>query len=50
MNEKNCTDCGYCKEFPEHSFCQCSDKGSHELTTYNEAKNCEYYDDDSWMK
>lgn len=49
MDKKSCWDCGYCNEFPEHSFCECQDKGTHELKTYDEAIKCKYYDDDGYI-
>ena len=55
MCGRSCENCGYCKEHLDFSYCNCYERKMKDNTVlknldYNEAKTCEFYDDDSWMK
>ena len=53
MNERDCNDCGYFKDHLHFSYCSCYERKDIPINKeYNcdEAKTCEFYDDDSWMK
>ena len=53
MVDRSCGDCGYCKEHLHFSYCTCTDRKDikvSEYFNYSQAKTCEFYDDDSWMK
>lgn len=63
MEEKSCWDCGYHKQYVNRrkmaeqntdeviwlNICE-NVNIKYELTDLSEAKSCQYYDDDSWMK
>jgi len=53
MKDRNCEDCGYCKEHLHFTYCNCTERKDIPISKdfdYGGAKTCKFYDDDSWTK